>query len=175
MDRHKKNAAFALTILFAINLMNFFDRNMIGPLAEPIRKEWRLNDSQIGWLATAFTLLYAVVGVPLGRLSDRWNRARILSLGIALWSLLTAASGIAWNFKALFVARLGVGVGEASCAPASNSLIGDFYSAMRRARALSVFMLGLPLGIFLANLVSGLHRAIPRLRIERARARRMAE
>src|SRR5713101_505070 len=155
MDNHKRSAGFALTILFAINMMNFFDRNMLAPVVEPIRKEWGLNDAQIGWLATAFTLLYAVVGVPLGRLSDRWNRTRILSLGVALWSLLTAATGIAWNFAALFVARLGVGVGEASCAPASNSLIGDFYPAARRARALSIFMLGLPLGIFFSNLVSG--------------------
>jgi MFS family permease len=155
MDNHKRSAGFALTILFAINMMNFFDRNMLAPVVEPIRKEWHLNDAQIGWLATAFTLFYAVVGVPLGRLSDRWNRTRILSLGVALWSLLTAATGIAWNFAALFVARLGVGVGEASCAPASNSLIGDFYPAARRARALSIFMLGLPLGIFFSNLVSG--------------------
>lgn len=155
MNRRTHHAGFALAVLFAINMMNFFDRNMIGPVAEPIRKEWHLNDSQIGWLATAFTLLYAVVGVPLGRLSDRRDRTKILSLGVALWSLLTAATGLAWNFTALFVARLGVGVGEASCAPAANSLIGDFYVARVRARAISVFMLGLPIGIFFANLVSG--------------------
>jgi MFS family permease len=155
MNPRKQHAGFALTVLFAINLMNFFDRTMLGPVAEPIRKEWHLSDSQIGWLATAFTLLYAVVGVPLGRLSDRRNRTRILSLGVAVWSLLTAATGFAWNFAALFMARLGVGIGEASCAPASNSLIGDFYPAALRARALSVFMLGLPIGIFLSNLVSG--------------------
>ena len=149
MTDPRHGARSALIILFAINLLNFFDRNMFGAVAEPIRKEWALNDSQIGWLATAFILLYAFVGVPLGRLSDRWNRPRILGIGVAVWSLLTAASGMAWSYATLFAARVGVGIGEASCAPASSSLIGDLYPAEERARALSFFMLGLPLGTFL--------------------------
>ncbi|HXN25148.1 MAG TPA: MFS transporter [Candidatus Dormibacteraeota bacterium] len=151
----RDRARFALATLFAINLLNFFDRNMLGALVEPIRKEWALTDSQIGWLATAFTLLYAVVGIPLGRLSDRWQRPKILGLGVAVWSLLTAASGTASSYGALFAARLGVGIGEASCAPASSSLIGDLFPAKHRARAFSVFMLGLPLGTFLGTFVSG--------------------
>jgi len=102
-----KQARYTLFILFAINLLNFYDRHIFGALAEPIRREWSLSDSQIGWLATAFTLLYAVVGVPLGRLSDRWNRAKLLSCGVAAWSLLTAASGMAWNYGSMFAARLG--------------------------------------------------------------------
>src|SRR5260370_35171765 len=106
-------------------------------------------------VATASTFLYALVGVPLGRLSARWNRPKLLSLGVAAWSLLTAASGLAWSYGSLFVARLGVGVGEATCAPACNSLIGDLYPAARRSRALSLFMLGLPLGGFLGLFVSG--------------------
>src|SRR6266481_6745570 len=148
-------ARYTLAILFAINLLNFYDRQILGALVEPIRKQWALTDSQIGWLATAFTLLYAVVGVPFGRLSDRWKRPQLLSLGVAAWSLLTAASGFAWGYGSLFAARLGVGVGEATCAPAANSLIGDLYPAARRARALSLFMLGLPLGGFLGFFVSG--------------------
>src|SRR5712692_5099588 len=155
MDRQKKNAGFALGILLAINLLNFYDRQIFGAVAAPIHKEWNLTDSHIGWLVTAFTLLYGVVGVPLGRLSDRWKRPMILSAGVTVWSVLTAASGLAWNYGTLFAARLGVGIGEASCAPASNSLIGDLYPALRRARALSIFMLGLPIGNFLGNLVSG--------------------
>ncbi len=155
MNQSRDQASYTLAILFAINLLNFYDRQIFGALAEPIRKQWALNDSQIGWLATAFTLLYALVGVPFGRLSDRWKRPQLLSLGVAVWSLLTAASGLAWSYGSLFVARLGVGVGEATCAPASNSLIGDLYPAARRARALSLFMLGLPLGGFLGYFVSG--------------------
>ena len=160
MNHLKEKTRYTLAILFAINLLNFYDRNMFGAVAEPIRKEWGLNDSQIGWLATAFTLLYALVGVPLGRLADRWKRPRLLGMGVAAWSLLTAASGIAWSYGSLFVARLGVGVGEAACAPAANSLIGDLYPAVRRSRALSFFMLGLPLGNFLGILVSGRVAAI---------------
>jgi MFS family permease len=155
MIRQQKSAGFALAILFAINLMNFFDRQLISVVAEPIRKLWGLTDTQLGWLGTAFTLLYAVVGVPLGRLSDRWKRPTLLAMGIGLWSLLTAASGLAWSFGSLFAARLGVGVGEASCAPASNSLIGDLYPPTRRAFAISVFMVGLPIGVFLGNYIGG--------------------
>jgi MFS family permease len=148
-------ARYTLTILFAINLLNFFDRQIPSAVVEPLRKDWGLTDAQIGWLATAFTLLYAVVGVPFGRLSDRRQRPKLLSLGVAVWSLLTAASGLAWNYFVLFLARLGVGVGEASCAPASSSLIGDLYPAKHRGRALSFFMLGLPIGSFLGNFLGG--------------------
>jgi MFS family permease len=155
VNQSSDRARYTLAILFAINLLNFYDRQIPGALVEPIRKQWALTDSQIGWLATAFTLLYAVVGVPFGRLSDRWNRPRLLSWGVAAWSLLTAASGFAWGFASLFAARLGVGVGEATCAPAANSLIADLYPAKRRAQAISLFMMGLPVGNFLGSYVSG--------------------
>ena len=155
VNQSKQRAHYTLFILFAINLLNFYDRYIPGALAEPIRKQWALTDSQLGWLTFAFTALYAVVGVPLGRWADRGKRSQILAWGVAAWSLLTAASGVAWNYGSLFAARLGVGVGEAACAPASNSLIGDLYPAAQRARALAFFMLGLPLGGFLGTYVSG--------------------
>ncbi len=148
-------ARYALTVLFAINLMNFFDRQILGAVGEQIRREWALGDTALGGLGTAFTLLYAAVGVPLGRLADRGTRKHILTIGVFVWSVLTAASGLARNFWELFVARLGVGVGEASCAPAAMSLIGDLYRTQQRARATAVFMLGLPLGIGLSFLVGG--------------------
>src|SRR5262245_35552592 len=153
---NRSKATYALWILFGINMMNFFDRQILAAVTEPIRKEWGLSDSSLGWLNTAFVLLYAAVGVPLGRLSDRWLRTRVLSIGVSVWSLFTAASGIAWNYWSLFAVRLGVGVGEASCAPASNSLIGDLFPPQKRARAISIFMLGLPIGIFTSNLSSGI-------------------
>jgi len=148
-------ARYALTVLFAINLMNFFDRQILGAVGEQIRREWGLGDTALGALGTAFTLLYALVGVPLGRLADHGSRKHVLAAGVLLWSLLTAASGFARNFWELFAVRLGVGVGEASCAPTSISLIGDLYRAEHRARATAVFMLGLPLGIGLSFLVGG--------------------
>jgi MFS family permease len=146
---------FALAVLFGINLMNFFDRQLLGALGEPVRKEFGLSDTALGILGTAFTLVYAAVGVPLGRLADRWSRTRLIGLGVTVWSVLTAASGLAGTYWALFATRLGVGVGEASCAPAGQSLIGDLFPPRQRARAMAVFMLGLPLGLFAAYICSG--------------------
>ncbi len=149
-------AGFALTVLFAINMMNFYDRLIIGAVGESIAVDWGLSDAQLGYLGTAFILIYAAVGVPLGRWADVGNRSRILTLGVTVWSVLTALSGFAQQFWQMVMLRLAVGVGEASCAPASNSLIGDLYPARTRARAMSLFMLGLPLGNAAALAVSGI-------------------
>ena len=148
-------SAYALIVLFAINLMNFFDRQIIGGVGEGIRREWGLSDTALGLLGTVFTLLYAVVGLPLGRLSDRKPRRLILARGVFAWSLLTAASGLTRSFAQLIVARLGVGVGEATCSPASTSLIGDLVPPPSRARAVAIWMLGLPLGLGFANGAGG--------------------
>ena len=145
-----------LFVLFAINLLNFYDRQIIAAVTEPIRVEWQLSDSALGWLSTAFTLFYAAVGLPLGRRSDVGSRTRLLGFGVAVWSTFTAFSGLAWNYWSLFAARMGVGFGEASCSPASNSLIGDHFPPERRARAIGIFMLGLPVGILLSSVLSGL-------------------
>jgi predicted MFS family arabinose efflux permease len=149
------SSAYALFVLFAINQMNFFDRQIIGGVGEGIRREWGLSDTALGLLGTVFTLLYAMVGLPLGRLSDRAARTKILAAGVFIWSLLTALSGAARSFAQLIVMRLGVGVGEATCSPASTSLIGDLFPANRRARAVAIWMLGLPLGLGLANGAGG--------------------
>jgi len=143
-------AWLALFILFAINLLNFFDRQLLGALGEPIRKEFQLSDSALGFLGTIFTIMYAFVGLPFGRLSDKWSRTKLIALGTGIWSLLTAASGLAQNFGQMVACRLGVGVGEATCAPAGQSLIGDLFLPNQRARAMGIFMLGLPVGLFLA-------------------------
>src|SRR6476619_3516228 len=156
MTKERQRVWFALLVLFAINTLNFYDRQILGAVGETVRNEWRLSDTALGSLGTAFTLLYAVVGVPLGRMTDRFSRRWILFAGVTVWSLLTAASGLARNFTELFVVRLGVGSGEAACAPAATSLIGDLFPASRRATALSAFMMGLPLGIALSFLGSSL-------------------
>lgn len=152
----KNNTAFALAVLFAINMMNFYDRLIIGAVGEAIAEDWKLGDAQLGYLGTTFILLYAAVGVPLGRLADKASRTRILTVGVTLWSILTALSGFAQSFAQMVVLRLFVGVGEASCAPAANSLIGDLYPGKTRGRAMSIFMLGLPLGNAAALLISGI-------------------
>jgi MFS family permease len=151
---NRQQTSYALAVLFAINAINFFDRQIGGALAEPIRKEWALSDSALGALGTAFTLLYAFVGIPLGRLADRSSRTKILAAAVLVWSALTSLSAATRTFWQMFATRLGVGVGEAACAPAATSLIGDLVPSSRRARAMSIFMLGLPIGIALSYLVS---------------------
>jgi MFS family permease len=149
------NATFALALLFAINTLNFYDRQVLGALTEPLREDWRLDDASLGLLSTAFTLLYAVAGIPIGRLADSRPRKLVLAAGLSVWSLLTAACGLARGYWQLFALRLGVGVGEAACAPAGASLIGDLFPSRRRGRAIAVFMAGLPAGIALSYFVSG--------------------
>jgi MFS family permease len=148
-------ARFALFVLFAINLLNFFDRQLLGSLGEPIRKEFHLSDTALGLLGTVFVIVYAVVGLPLGQLSDKWRRTRLIAVSIALWSVLTAVTGLAQNYAQIFVARIGVGLGEAACAPAGQSLIGDYFASGKRAFAMGVFMLGLPAGVFAAYATAG--------------------
>jgi MFS family permease len=155
MKTSRARLVLTFCVLLGINTMNFFDRQILPAVQEKIRNDWNLSDSDLGWLGTAFIVLYAVVGLPLGRLADVGRRKWILATGVGLWSLLTIGSGFAWSFWSLFILRLGVGVGEASCAPAASSLIGDLVPAERRARAMALFMLGLPLGLALSFFVSG--------------------
>src|SRR5258706_199826 len=154
-ERAPARSIYILILLFLINLMNFFDRTIPAVVLEPIRREFGLDDTALGILGASFTLIYAVAGVPLGYLADRLRRTHILAAGLTAWSLLTAASGLAWSFLSFFWIRLLVGVGEASCAPAANSLIGDLFPSEKRARALGIFMLGLPLGLLLAFSIVG--------------------
>lgn len=148
--------AFTLAVLFGLNFMNFYDRQVLGAIGERLKNEWRLTDGELGGLTTAFMLLYAVVGIPLGRLADRGRRRIVLGVGAIVWSGFTALSGLATGFASLFIYRMGVGVGEASCAPTANSLIGDLFPSHQRARAISIFMLGLPLGLGASYAISGL-------------------
>ena len=155
MSVSQRDSRYALWVLFGINLLNFFDRNLGSALTEPVRKEFGLNDQQLGFLATIFTLAYAIVGLPLGRLADTKDRTKLVAVGVGFWSVLTAASGGVWNYSSMLATRIGVGLGEATCAPAGQSLIGDYFPPERRSRALALFMAGLPLGLFAAYMVAG--------------------
>jgi MFS family permease len=155
MGTARPRLLFTLVVLFLINTLNFYDRQVVGAVGEQVREEWGLNDRQLSALTTAFILLYAAVGLPLGHWADVGRRKIILSVGVVLWSAFTILSGTARNFAALFACRLGVGVGEASCAPAANSLLGDLFPPQQRARAIALFMLGLPIGLGLSYVISG--------------------
>ena len=124
-------------------------------MVEPMRREFGLSDTQIGLLGSMFIWVYALAGVPLGRLADVWSRKKLLTIGVTIWSALTAAAGLAVSFSFLVFTRLGVGVGEAVCAPVGTSWIGDLFPAKRRARVLSLFMLGVPVGGALSFLLCG--------------------
>src|SRR5262245_82258 len=113
----KSKLWFTLLVLLGINTMNFYDRQVVGAVGERVREIWGLNDRQLIALTIAFILLYAAVGLPLGWWADVGRRKFILAAGVLIWSVMTALSGTAWNFASLFVFRLAVGVGEASCAP----------------------------------------------------------
>jgi MFS family permease len=151
----KTSFIFAGLILFAINILNFYDRHVPGALVEPMRKEFHLSDTQIGLLSSAFIWLYAIVGVPLGRVADTWSRKKLLAMGIIVWSSLTALAAFAHSYPMLLFSRLGVGVGEATCAPAATSWLGDIFPPDKRSRALAIFMLGVPIGGALGFMFSG--------------------
>lgn len=154
-SKQADNAWRVLFLLFLVNVFNYFDRVVPSIVMEPIRLEWSLTDFQIGLLGTAFTLVYAIAGIPLGRMADNGSRKRIMGWGLLVWSALTAVNGAVQGFWGFLLARMGVGIGEASYGPAANSLIGDMFPANRRARAMGIFMLGLPLGLLLAFFTTG--------------------
>ncbi len=144
-----------LTVLVAINILNFYDRQVAGAVVEPLRKEFFLSDTQIGALNTAFTVLYGLVGVPLGRLADRGSRKKLLAAGIIVWAALTACARWIHSYGFLMFTRLGVGVGEATAAPTATSWIGDLFPPEKRSRPLALFMLGVPVGGALSFFFSG--------------------
>jgi MFS family permease len=150
-----KRASAPLVILFLVNVLNFYDRQALGAVVEPLRREFHLSDTQLGALTTVFTLLYAFAGLPLGRLADFWSRRKLLAIGTAVWAGLTGLGGLAASYAALLATRLGVGIGEAVCAPAAASWIGDIVPPARRARAMAAFMMAVPVGGMLSFAVTG--------------------
>jgi MFS family permease len=140
-------AWYALILFVVVYVFNFIDRQIVSILAESIKADLKLDDAQIGFLyGTAFAVFYALFGIPLGRLADSWYRGRLMAIGLALWSSMTALSGLAQNFGMLATARIGVGIGEASASPAAYSMIADYFPKERRATALSIYSSGLYIG-----------------------------
>ncbi|HLK17626.1 MAG TPA: MFS transporter [Bryobacteraceae bacterium] len=155
MLKRRDTVLLSVVVLSAINLLNFYDRLVPGALVEPMRREFHLSDTQIGLLGSIFIWVYAIIGVPLGRIADVWSRKKLLAAGLTVWSALTAAAVFASSFLFLLFTRMGVGIGEAVCAPVGTSWIGDLFPANRRARVLALFMLGVPVGSALSFFFSG--------------------
>lgn len=155
--RAGSGAPIVLLLLTLAYALNFLDRQIINILAESIKRDLRITDTQLGLLTgTAFGLFYAVLGIPIARLADRTNRVTVLSVSLFGWSLFTGICGLAAGFTQLLLARLGVGIGEAGGTPASQSLLSDHFPQDRRASALAVFSVGLPLGTALGFAAGGL-------------------
>lgn len=139
-----------LAMLFAAYACNFMDRIVFSVMIEPIKTELQLSDTQMGVLAgLAFSLFYALMGIPLARLADRTSRSKIIAVTLALWSAMTALGGFAQNFWTMMLARVGVGVGEAGLSPPAQALICDYYPPEKRTTALGIFTVGATVGVFI--------------------------
>jgi len=146
-----RQANYVLSILFVVMMLNFIDRQIVTILAESIKTEMGLSDKQIGLMTgLSFAIFYTTLSMPIAILADRWNRSRIISLSVGVWSFMTMLCGAATNFTQIFLARVGVGVGEAGSSPASHSLIADLYPPEKRATALGIFAMSVSIGSFIA-------------------------
>lgn len=147
---------YAVTILTLAYMVSFLDRQIMALLIDPMRRDLAMSDTQISLLlGLAFAIFYTLLGVPIGRLADRKNRRNIVAIGITIWCLMTAACGLSRNFWQLFLARVGVGVGEAALNPSALSLISDYFPRETRGRAIGVYNMGVSLGAGVAMILGG--------------------
>jgi MFS family permease len=138
---------YVLSVLVVVYILNFIDRQIVSILVVDIQAHFGLSNAEMGFLGgAAFGVFYALFGIPLGRLADNWSRVKLLSIGLALWSAMTVASGFAKNGAMLGLARMGVGIGEATASPSAYSLISDYFPKRQRATALAIYSSGLYLG-----------------------------
>ena len=149
-------AWYMTLLLMLLYMFSFLDRTIIVLLIEPIKRDLLLNDTQISLLyGLAFAVFYTFLGIPIARLADSKSRRSIIAVGVLFWSAMTVACGLAKSFGDLFAARIGVGAGEAALSPAAYSLISDSFPEEKRAKAMSVYTMGLYLGVGLAMLLGG--------------------
>ena len=153
---------YALVLLLLVYVSNYADRQILGILTEPIKKEFGVGDTEMGILGgVAFAVFYATLGVPIAVLADRWNRRNIIVGATVIWSAMTAVCGMAGSYLQLLVARIGVGVGEAGGSPPAHSIISDLFPRHQRASALAVYSLGVPfglvVGLYLGGMISATH------------------
>ena len=152
----KEARHYALSILVVVYTFNFIDRQILSILLEPIKQDLGLSDTQLGLLTGfAFALFYATLGIPIARYADKGNRRNLMAVALTVWSAMTALSGVAQNFWHLLAARIGVGVGEAGCSPPAHSMISDYFPPEKRATALGIYSLGIPIGILFGFVAGG--------------------
>ncbi len=148
---------YALSVLVLVYVLNFVDRQILSILANDIKADLGVDDAYLGFLyGTAFAIFYALFGIPLGKLADSWKRVRLMTIGLSLWSAMTALSGFARDGTQLTLARIGVGVGEATASPSAYSLISDWFPARLRATALAIYSSGIYIGGGISLAIGGL-------------------
>lgn len=148
--------SYVMGSLLLVYVFNFIDRSIINILTEPIKESFQVEDWQMGLLGgPMFAILYTVLGIPLARFAERYNRVWIITGSVAMWSLMTALCGLAPTFLMMMMFRIGVGIGEAGCTPPAQSLIADYYTPKSRATAVSIYALGVPFGGMLAAIFGG--------------------
>src|SRR5437763_15412427 len=149
-----RNAALVLGLLLLGYIFNYLDRQILGILAGPIIGDLHLSDRQFGALSgPPFAILYSMLGIPFAFLADRTSRSRVIAAAVGFWSAFTALCGTATSFWQFFAFRMGVGIGEAGGVAPSYALIADYFEPRRRARALAIFSLGVPIGLSLGTLL----------------------
>ena len=149
-------AKYALGVLLVVNIFNFIDRRLLSILAEEIKADLGISNAEIGFLyGTAFAVFFAVFGIPMGKLADVWVRKNVISLGMALWSLMSALSGTARSFLPLAGYRIGVGIGEASASPSAYPLLSDYFPPRNRATVHAIYACGIYVGIGLGLYLGG--------------------
>ena len=147
---------YALFILTIVYVLNFVDRQILVVLQEPIKAEMNLSDTQLGLLTGfLFAIFYVTLGIPIARIADKGNRRNVITWSVAIWSAMTALSGLVTNYWQLVLARIGVGVGEAGGSPPAHSMISDYFPPGLRSVALSIFSSGIYIGIMIGFLVGG--------------------
>lgn len=147
---------YLLVLLTIVAAFNYLDRYVLSLAMEPIKQEFQLNDSQLGFLSGfAFALFYAVAGIPIARWADRGNRNVIVSITTGLWSTMVVLCGVVGNFTQLLLVRVGVAIGEAGCLPPAQSLIADYYGRAERPRAMAIYWLCSPLAVVVGYLGGG--------------------
>ena len=147
---------YVLAVLIVVYAFNFIDRQIIGMLAVPIKRDLGLSDTELGLMGGfAFAIFYTLLALPVARLADRGRRTRVIGVALALWSVMTAVCGLAQSFAQLFLARVGVGIGEAGGVAPAHSLIADVFPPAERARALALYALAVPLGSALGIVAGG--------------------
>jgi MFS family permease len=151
-----RSAKITLVLLVIVYMFNFVDRQILSVLAEDIKADLNITDSDLGFLfGTAFAVFYSIFGIPLGKLADSWSRKNLLSIGLATWSLMTVLSGTAKSFGALSLYRVGVGIGESSASPSSYSILSDYFSPKIRSTILSIYSSGVYLGAGIGLFLGG--------------------